>query len=648
MTARIVNQDTVLREARDLLRTARTEVLITSPWIRQQSANTLLRDVLPAVESGQLRVRIVYRLKEANDLEITELEGIKALEEAGCEIRFSNRLHAKVVVVDDHAGIVSSSNLTATAGYGELPADWRNEELGVLIQDDPVTLADLRREFQTIWDAASALDADTLGVAMDFPNVDEFSFVAIRPIKRGEYAMATDLDGRVILGRIVQVTAYNRSFPRMSDPMWVTQGYAPAGTSGGVPLADLQSLFSHPSKDHGYLVAKTFHEPASAFQIARVEVLKAVENDRLRSTAVPVAPGSDVRRANTDLLVGLIGDGDLSLGVTHHHEAVPVRLNSSEILSKHLAVLGMTGSGKSNSLKVLIQNLLDGAHPDLRVVVIDTHGEYVPIAAELAAAHRTINVEVRRWLLDEDVVVDLMRAARKDNAFHQQLVWDAYDSGADTTLGEFVADLAASGDDRRVRLAAAAQSATDLCLWEEEVARVVSENGVGETFEAPGLYILDLRSTLSLEDRGARAAAVMRYLFERARAANGAFPCAVVVDEAQNFAPEQQTGWLSRARESFDAMFQIASEGRKFGIALILSTQRPARVNKDILSQCNTHMIFRVANLEDLMAIGGSFEAASKPLLDELPGFDTGVCVVGGTAINMVTRVVVPLFGGRQ
>jgi hypothetical protein len=56
-------------------------------------------------------------------------------------------------------------------------------------------------------------------------------------------------------------------------------------------------------------------------------------------------------------------------------------------------------------------------------------------------------------------------------------------------------------------------------------------------------------------------------------------------------------------------------------------------------------MIFRVANLEDLMAIGASFEAASKPLLDELPGFDTGICVVGGTAINMVTRVVVPLFG---
>jgi len=49
-------------------------------------------------------------------------------------------------------------------------------------------------------------------------------------------------------------------------------------------------------------------------------------------------------------------------------------------------------------------------------------------------------------------------------------------------------------------------------------------------------------------------------------------------------------------------------------------------------------------NVQDLSALAGSFEAASQPLLDELPGFDTGVCVVGGTAIGMLTRLEVPLF----
>jgi len=136
----------------------------------------------------------------------------------------------------------------------------------------------------------------------------------------------------------------------------------------------------------------------------------------------------------------------------------------------------------------------------------------------------------------------------------------------------------------------------------------------------------------------------MRHVFQRAKETGGAQPALVVVDEAQNYAPEQQTGWLARTRPSFDAIFAIASEGRKFNVGLVVSTQRPARLNKDVLSQCNTHMIFRVANVEDLAAIAGSFEAASQPLLAELPGFDTGVCMVGGTAVGMVTRVEVPRF----
>ena len=57
-------------------------------------------------------------------------------------------------------------------------------------------------------------------------------------------------------------------------------------------------------------------------------------------------------------------------------------------------------------------------------------------------------------------------------------------------------------------------------------------------------------------------------------------------------------------------------------MGLVVSSQRPARVNKDVLNQCNTHVVFRVANVEDLSALAGSFEAATRPLLEELPGFD--------------------------
>ncbi|MFN7133885.1 MAG: ATP-binding protein, partial [Myxococcales bacterium] len=197
---------------------------------------------------------------------------------------------------------------------------------------------------------------------------------------------------------------------------------------------------------------------------------------------------------------------------------------------------------------------------------------------------------------------------------------------------------------RRMReLAARVRRRPDL-LPVSDAAELVRLGAGREDLAGPGLYILDLRRTDGLELRSLKAATVLEHVFRMHREQDGERTL-VVLEEAQNFAPEQQTGWLSRVRRCSDAVFHLASEGRKFGIGLVIASQRPARVSKDVLSQCNTHTIFRVANVEDLQAIAGSFEAASRPLLEQLPGFDTGRCIVGGSAVGMLTSVQVPKFG---
>lgn len=651
MSVEVVNQDSVLERALGVVGEARRRLWITSPWITQRPASLLLRDALPRVAQGELDIRIVYRVKEPTDLEITDFEALKSLEDAGCQVRYSTRLHAKLILADG-AAIVSSSNLTATAGYGiDTPASWRNEELGVLIRGEEAVLAELESQFESIWLSATLVDERTIGIAMDFPTVRQFSFVAIRDVRLGEYATAEDTVGNVILGRISEVTAYNRSFPQMNESIWLTQGYSAIGGAGRIEVPDLQSLFSHPSKEHGFLVTKTFFEPESVFRIASVEVLKHYESGRLVSPTVPVAPGSDVSRASPELLRQLLGDGDVELGTMLHHPDVPVALRAAEVLSKHLAVLGMTGSGKSNAIKVLLHRLVEGPlGEDLRLVVIDTHGEYVPVARTIAPTARIIDVRLRRWVLDEDVVRELLRLSRRDEALIQKLVEVAEGLVPGADLDEFLAGVeaeAATGPlaAKLTRLVEVVRVNDDVCLWAHERTAVIgADSRLPEDLGDAALYVLDLRRTASLEERSVKAAAVMDTIFERGKRSADDFPSLVVLEEAQNYAPEQQTGWLARVRPSFDAAFAIASEGRKFGVGLVVSSQRPARVNKDVLSQCNTHMIFRVANVEDLSAIAGSFEAASQPLLAELPGFDTGVCVVGGTAIGMFTLVEVPLF----
>ena len=114
------------------------------------------------------------------------------------------------------------------------------------------------------------------------------------------------------------------------------------------------------------------------------------------------------------------------------------------------------------------------------------------------------------------------------------------------------------------------------------------------------------------------------------------------VDEAHNYAPEQHTGGVSTARPSLDALHRVAAEGRKFGVGLVLATQRPARLNKEVLSQCNTHIVFRLANVEDHAAVAACFEGASREVLSQLPALETGTCIVGGAATRMAVTVDVP------
>jgi len=607
MSVEVVNQDSVLSRALDLVASAQNRIWITSPWITQRAVNLVLRDVLPKVRSRGLEVRIVYRVKEPGDLDITDLEALKSLEDAGCQVRYSTRLHAKLLLVDTDAAIVSSSNLTATAGYSvDFGGDWRNEELGVLLRDEDQSLADLEQQFSLIWDSATSIGPDTVGIVMDFPNVQSFSFVAIRDVRQGSYVTANDGQGNLAIGQVAQITAYNRSFPHMGQTLWLTQGYAGAAGDrrGSFEVPDLQELFSHPSKDQGFLVTKTFFEPESVFRLAKVDVLKHLEGDRLVAPSIPVPPGADVLRATTELLGRLLGDGDVRVGTVLHHPEVAVSLRGSEILSKHLAVLGMTGSDKSNAVKVLVRELLtQPAYRDLRVVIVDTHGEYAATAQDLAPQPVVLDVVVRRSILDEGVLGELLTLPKIEaRNLQQELAELRSKLPGDAALEAFLARLAQEtrwGGPLRancLRLIQIAGERADLCLEAEQGGAIVGTDGRDQTLDEPGLYILNLRNTAELEARATKVATLLSYVFRRSKEAEGGLSALIVLDEAQNYAPEQQTGWLSRVRPAFDAVFAIASEGRKFGVGLVVSSQRPARVNKDVLSQCNSHMIFRVAN----------------------------------------------------
>jgi hypothetical protein len=112
-------------------------------------------------------------------------------------------------------------------------------------------------------------------------------------------------------------------------------------------------------------------------------------------------------------------------------------------------------------------------------------------------------------------------------------------------------------------------------------------------------------------------------------------PVFFVVEEAHNFVP----GGQGAQSHSADIIKRIASEGRKFGLFLVLITQRPYKVHGDTLSQCNSQIIMRLTNPQDQNAIRQSSESISEGLLADLPGLNIGEAVILGPLVRVPVMV---------
>ncbi|MDP2766059.1 MAG: ATP-binding protein, partial [Candidatus Methanoperedens sp.] len=107
-------------------------------------------------------------------------------------------------------------------------------------------------------------------------------------------------------------------------------------------------------------------------------------------------------------------------------------------------------------------------------------------------------------------------------------------------------------------------------------------------------------------------------------------PCMLVLEEAHNFCPEK--GFERTV--STNILRTIASECRKFGLGLLVVSQRPARVDKNVLSQCNTQIIMKVTNPNDLKAISKGLEGISSDVEEDIKRLSQGVAMIVSTYIE--------------
>lgn len=113
----------------------------------------------------------------------------------------------------------------------------------------------------------------------------------------------------------------------------------------------------------------------------------------------------------------------------------------------------------------------------------------------------------------------------------------------------------------------------------------------------------------------------------------GKYPIVIVLEEAQNYIAESKE---SIAKTVFE---KIAREGRKYGISLIVSSQRPSELSKTVLSQCNSFIIHRLQNPEDQKYVRGLISSANADLLEQLPIIPQQHAIITGDSVRTPIQV---------
>lgn len=374
------------------------------------------------------------------------------------------------------------------------------------------------------------------------------------------------------------------------------------------------------------------------------------------------------------------GRPSIMIGTLYQDSQVPAHLLVDDLLSKHFAVVGSTGAGKSCGVAALLHGIIS-KYPAARMVVLDLHNEYSPAFRERAEVITPANLFLPFWLLsfDElasvfvtsehaqsedleilhDAVMNAKRRAGEALAARQtggvRRLTDTISAGVDSPTPYRLADISAYLDEQMGKLERT-RSAIALRRIKARIETLMSDPRyafmfgsltvqdklteiVGRIFRVPTngkpVTILDL-SAIPSEILNVVISVICRLAFDLGVWSKGQFPLTLICEEAHRYAPLDRSLGFEPTRQ---AIARIAKEGRKYGISLGVITQRPSELDPTLLSQCSTIFAYRLSNDADQQAVRARSADSAARLLDFLSSLGDGEAIAVGQGVGMPMRI---------
>jgi len=352
-----------------------------------------------------------------------------------------------------------------------------------------------------------------------------------------------------------------------------------------------------------------------------------------------------VRPAATEEVAAWLGSArgtPLPVGELRLAPGVPFALDAGGF-DRHTFFCGQSGSGKSYALGVVLEQLLLGT--DLRVVVLDPNSDFARFASVRAGVDEQLAARWRQ--LAPAITVrdrDTLRLRVSELGREAQAAILRLDPVADR---EEYAEL--------IELIETARPQDIGALDSRPLALRVRNLGVdrwrtwvrgpGETVPdaladpANRCLVLDIGSLETREEQALVAESVLRTLWERRAERRKVL---IVIDEAHNVCPREAPDALTAL--ATDHAVRIAAEGRKYGLHLLVCTQRPQKVQVNVVSQCDNLVLMRMGSEADLAYTGELMSFAPRDLLAGASGFGLGEALVAG---KLASHPALIRFGRR-
>ncbi len=484
-----------------------------------------------------------------------------------------------------------------------------------------------------------------------------------------------------VLGRVVMVSGSTVTglLYRPEDPR---------ASTAGVRVGGLAKMRTSESNVFGVVTGLRVTDPAllpeRAEGMVDIELLCEVMDgpagsptDTTFKRGVTVYPqlGANIVNATREELGRIYArpkTSNVRIGTIHQDRTLPAFILVDELLGKHFAVLGTTGSGKSCSVALVLHAIL-GSHPNGRIVILDPHNEYASAFEGMAEIVNTGNLELPFWLLNfeefAEVIVGSDRADReadiailKDAVLECKLKYatdrgESLDITIDAPVTYRFGDLIRTIDREMGKLDKPDTTAPYLRLkarldslrTDKRFSFMFSGFKIADTMAdvlarilripvaGKPVTIIDLSGVpSSIVD--ALVSVLCRMIFDFAlwSPRPRELPLLLVCEEAHRYVPNDKSAGFGPTRRSIS---RIAREGRKYGVSLCLVSQRPSELDPAILSQCNTLIALRMSNERDHEFVRHALPESAHGLLGALPSLKVQEAIVVGEGVTIPLRV---------